>query len=138
MPLLRSKRRFGKVAQTLIEALRAVPGDTRWAARTPYALERESTIQGKLIESVKPHGWQGYKVVSPSQNGFPDVCIVAPVPKRPALVSFVELKRLGEVPTPLQLHILRTLRDAGCFAFWSDNVFDVISCIYKRIGELSR
>lgn len=96
----------------------------------------ESSLQAGLIERAKAAGWHAYKVVSPGNAGFPDVCIVAPMAGRSALVSFCELKVPGEEPTPIQAYTLRTMRKSGVYAFWADNIDDAISFIFQEMERL--
>lgn len=41
-----------------------------------------------------------------------------------ARVGFLELKKWGDRPTPLQEHELRTLKKAGATVAWADNLDD--------------
>lgn len=70
-------------------------------------LERD--LERKLVERVKAAGGMAIKWVAPSLSGVPDrICFF-----KGGAIVFVELKRRGEKPTPLQLRIHQMLRDLG-------------------------
>ena len=70
---------------------------------------RESDIEAKMRNMIKQHGGLFLKFISPSTRGVPDRIVI----KKPGRVIFVELKREGEKPTPLQRHIHKQLRSFG-------------------------
>lgn len=59
---------------------------------------REKTLERKLVEAVKAMGGIAPKFVSPGFDGMPDRLVLLPLGK----IAFVELKRYGEKPRPLQ------------------------------------
>ena len=59
---------------------------------------REKTLERKLAEAVKAMGGIAPKFVSPGFDGMPDRLVLLPNGK----CGFVEVKRLGEKPRPLQ------------------------------------
>ena len=59
---------------------------------------REKTLERKLTEAVKAMGGIAPKFVSPGFDGMPDRLVLLPAGK----CGFVEVKRLGEKPRPLQ------------------------------------
>ena len=59
---------------------------------------REKTLERKLAEAVKAMGGIAPKFVSPGFDGMPDRLVLLPDGK----CGFVEVKRLGEKPRPLQ------------------------------------
>ena len=59
---------------------------------------REKTIERKLVEAVKAIGGIAPKFVSPGFDGMPDRLVLLPSGK----IAFVEVKRRGENPRPLQ------------------------------------
>ena len=59
---------------------------------------REKTLERKLAEAVKAMGGIAPKFVSPGFAGMPDRLVLLPDGKS----GFVEVKRLGEKPRPLQ------------------------------------
>jgi len=73
----------------------------------PNALEK--TIEGYLVKRVKEAGGVAPKWVSPGMSGVPDRIVFLPQGR----IIFVELKRPGERPTPLQDRIIGMLRGLG-------------------------
>jgi len=59
---------------------------------------REKTIERKLVQAVKVMGGIAPKFTSPGFDGMPDRLILLPRGK----IAFVEVKRHGEKPRPLQ------------------------------------
>lgn len=64
------------------------------------------------------------KFVSPGIRGVPDRIICGH-----GKVLFLELKKLGEKPSSLQLYELEQLRDAGMTATWTDNYQSAVELI---------
>jgi hypothetical protein len=73
----------------------------------PNALEKQ--VEGYLVKKVKEAGGIAAKWVSPGRSGVPDRIVFRPGGK----IIFVELKRPGEKPTPLQNRIIEILRGLG-------------------------
>lgn len=59
---------------------------------------REKTTERKLTEAVRAMGGISPKLVSPGFDGMPDRLVLLPGGK----LAFVEVKRHGERPRPLQ------------------------------------
>ena len=59
---------------------------------------REKTIEQKLVQAVKRVGGFCPKFISPGCGGMPDRLVLLPRGK----IAFVEVKRRGEKPRPLQ------------------------------------
>ena len=59
---------------------------------------REKDMERKLVKAVKAAGGVCPKFVSPGFDGMPDRLILLPM----GCLAFVEVKRHGEKPTPLQ------------------------------------
>lgn len=59
---------------------------------------REKTTERKLTEAVMAMGGIAPKLVSPGFDGMPDRLVLLPGGK----IAFVEVKRHGEKPRPLQ------------------------------------
>jgi hypothetical protein len=70
---------------------------------------REKTIERKLVQAVKAMGGIAPKFISPGFDGMPDRLVLLPNGK----IAFVEVKRHGEKPSPLQEARLRLLRRLG-------------------------
>jgi hypothetical protein len=59
---------------------------------------REKTIERKLVQAVKAMGGICPKFISPGFDGMPDRLVLLPM----GIIAFVEVKRKGEKPRPLQ------------------------------------
>ncbi|MTI56137.1 VRR-NUC domain-containing protein [Geosporobacter ferrireducens] len=70
---------------------------------------RESRIEKELTDQIKAIGGLAWKFVSPGARGVPDRIVILPHGR----IIFVELKRPGEKPDPLQLKRHRQLREKG-------------------------
>lgn len=91
---------------------------------------REKEVEQKLVKAVENKGGVCWKFTSPGTAGVPDRIILMPGSR----VAFVEVKRLGEKPRPLQLSRHRLLRRLGFQVFVLDNVDD-IQKIMKEVIE---
>lgn len=72
----------------------------------------ESAIQRKIIKRYEDDGYLVVKLSLTNKNGFPDLMLL-----KDGKASFVEVKRPGQKPRPLQEYRLKELRDAGFDAF---------------------
>ena len=77
---------------------------------------REREIESKLVSAVKSRGGICPKFVSPGFDGMPDRVVLLPHGK----IGFVEVKRPGEQPRPLQTARHRLLRKLGFLVFVLD------------------
>ena len=77
---------------------------------------REREIERKLVSVVKSRGGICPKFVSPGFDGMPDRVVLLPHGK----FGFVEVKRPGEQPRPLQIARHRLLRKLGFLVFVLD------------------
>ena len=77
---------------------------------------REREIERKLISAVKSRGGICPKFVSPGFDGMPDRVVLLSNGK----IGFVEVKRPGEKPRPLQTARHRLLRKLGFLVFVLD------------------
>lgn len=77
---------------------------------------REREIERKLVSAVKCRGGICPKFVSPGFDGMPDRVVLLPHGK----FGFVEVKRPGEQPRPLQTARHRLLRKLGFWVFVLD------------------
>lgn len=87
----------------------------------------ESAIEKYLKRYVEKLGGLCWKFVSPGTDGVPDRIVLLN-----GRVIFVELKRPGETPRPLQLKRHRQLRALG----FEVAVLDSIPAVDLFIGEL--
>lgn len=78
---------------------------------------REKTIEQKLVQAVKAMGGIAPKFTSPGFDGMPDRLILLPRGK----IAFVEVKRHGEKPRPLQEARHGMLRRLGFAVYVLDN-----------------
>lgn len=79
---------------------------------------REKTLERKLVEAVKATGGIAPKFVSPGFDGMPDRLVLLPLGK----IGFVEVKRHGEKPRPLQESRHGMLRRLGFKVFVIDSI----------------
>jgi len=68
----------------------------------------ESQIERAVCKHAKSTGWLVFKFVSPSHNGVPDRIFL-----KNGITIFVEFKRPGGKLSPLQIHVIGQLRNAG-------------------------
>lgn len=80
----------------------------------------EKIVEAKIGQYAKSKGCLWKKWSSPGQRGVPDRIIVTPA----GVVGFLELKREGQTPSPLQTSELRALKKHGACVGWCDNVED--------------
>lgn len=59
---------------------------------------REKALERKLVQTVKAMGGIAPKFTSPGFDGMPDRLVLLPMGR----IAFVEVKRHGEKPRPLQ------------------------------------
>jgi hypothetical protein len=78
----------------------------------------EKIIENNIKKYLRTHDYLTYKihVGRYGPEGFPDLLVV-----KYGITSYLEVKRPGEVPTPIQIFRLKELRQAGCVAqpVWS-------------------
>ena len=85
---------------------------------------QEKIIEQKLVKAVKSTGGIAPKFVSPGFDGMPDRIVLIPGGK----IGFVEVKRLGEKPNPLQESRHGMLQRLGFRVYVLDDA--------KKIGEI--
>jgi Holliday junction resolvase len=81
---------------------------------------KESFIQRQIIVKLESWGWMVVKLIQTNTNGIPDLMAI-----RNGKTVFIEVKRDGEQPAPLQKHRLNQINDKGILAFWADNAEDI-------------
>jgi len=81
---------------------------------------KESFIQGQIIVKLESWGWMVVKLIQTNTNGIPDLMAI-----RSGKTVFIEVKREGEQPAPLQKHRLNQINDKGILAFWADKAEDI-------------
>ena len=90
---------------------------------------REKTIEKKLVQAVKVMGGIAPKFTSPGFDGMPDRLVLLPHGK----FAFIEVKRHGEKPRPLQEARHGLLRRLG-FAVYVLDDGEQIGEILKQMG----
>jgi len=90
---------------------------------------REKIIERKFIQAVKATGGIAPKFVSPGFDGMPDRIVLLSGGK----IGFVEVKRHGEKPRPLQESRHGMLRRLGFRVYILDDA-EQIGAIIKKIG----
>jgi len=78
----------------------------------------EKQIEKAVCDYAKSKGILCYKFVSPGHAGVPDRMFITPTGN----VFFIEFKRLGCVPTPLQWREIERLKSQGVDVYVVDNV----------------
>lgn len=68
----------------------------------------ESEIQSRIIRQLEESGWYVVKLIQTNKNGIPDLIAV-----RSGRVVFVEVKRPGKEPEPLQKFRHKEIRKNG-------------------------
>lgn len=95
----------------------------------------EKDIEKKVTNDARKLGiTYAIKLELRTDAGWPDRLFLIPG-GRPL---FIEFKRQGEVPRPLQSYRLRELRDLGYDAVWADNYHDAMAHITRAMGAASR
>lgn len=89
----------------------------------------ENEIEKALVNKVKIHGGLCLKFTSPSMTGIPDRIILLPKGK----IGFVETKRPGGEPRPIQKKRIRQFKNLGFKVYVLDSK-DNIDEIIKKIG----
>lgn len=78
---------------------------------------RESTLENKLRNATKQRGGLALKFVSPGLAGVPDRLIILPSGR----YGFVEVKRPGAKPRPIQELRHQQLQNLGCKVYILDH-----------------
>jgi hypothetical protein len=98
---------------------------------------KEAIVEARL-KRLEGHGFAVYKLRTPGKNGVMDRMILWPTyaPRPP---SFVELKRPGEEPRPLQVAVADNWRARGCdVRTYCDTIEKVDTLCDSLICELER
>ena len=74
----------------------------------------EQQIQAKLIKNLEKEGYYVLKLSVTNKPGIPDLIAI---PKN-SDVKFIEVKRPGQKPRPLQVYRIKELKDHGVSATW--------------------
>lgn len=68
----------------------------------------ESVIQSSLIKKYESQGYMVVKLILTNKSGIPDLLLL-----KDGKASFVEVKREGQKPRPLQEYRIKELRSLG-------------------------
>jgi hypothetical protein len=90
----------------------------------------ESAIENTVCDWALRHGFLALKVKF-VEAGYPDRLFISPF----GHTIFIEFKRPGEIPEPIQLYRIGQLQSHGIPAFWSDNVVESISYLQAAVGS---
>jgi len=80
-------------------------------------LLKESTIQTQIIKQLKASGWLVNKIIQCTLNGTPDIIAL-----KNGRCIFIEVKREGAKPTPLQQYRHKELRDQQFEVYTINNI----------------
>lgn len=86
---------------------------------------RESKVEKSIADYASAMGLIQFKFTSPGRRGVPDRAFI----KRGGGVLFIEIKRPGKRPNPLQERQIRRFREQRIAAGWVDSVVDGIKMI---------
>ncbi|MGL4519343.1 MAG: VRR-NUC domain-containing protein [Phocaeicola sp.] len=68
----------------------------------------ESSVQADIIKRYEKQGYYVIKLVSTNKNGIPDLLLL-----KDGKASFIEVKRKGGKPRPLQVYRMQELQERG-------------------------
>lgn len=91
---------------------------------------REKLIEQKFVNEIKDRKGLCLKMTCPSFIGMPDRLVLLPKGK----LGFVEVKRKGEKPRPIQLSRHRLLKKLGFQVFVLDDTQQIIKIIDEILG----
>jgi hypothetical protein len=92
---------------------------------------REKTLECKLVEAVKAMGGIAPKLTSPGFDGMPDRLVLLPMGR----IAFVEVKRHGEKPRPLQVARHGMLRRLGFRVYVLDDGAHIQQILREMGGD---
>lgn len=98
------------------------------------ALELEKDIEKKIGVYAKAHGCIYFKFTSPAARAVPDRMIITPK----GVIGFLEVKRKGQKPTPLQTLKMEELRKQNCKVSWCDNVQHGVEFVDLLLGRSTK
>ena len=94
--------------QLLAEASAAPPEQDTTQPMNENGRPLESQIQSRIIKRLQADGWLCVRLIQTNMNGIPDLLCM-----KDGQAKFIEVKRHGEQPRPLQVHRHEQLRQAG-------------------------
>ena len=93
---------------------------------------REKQTEQKLVSAVKKLGGIAPKFMSPGLDGMPDRLVLLPT----GIIAFVEVKRYGEKPRPLQEARHELLRRVGFDVYILDDGEHIPGLLTEIRGDL--
>lgn len=69
----------------------------------------EQQIQAKIIKKLEAQGYYVIKLIQTNKPGIPDLIAIP----RDSNVEFIEVKRPGNKPSPLQVYRMKELKEHG-------------------------
>ena len=81
----------------------------------------EQQIQKKISDHYELNGYFVVKLIKTNKNGIPDLLCT-----KGGSTIFIEVKRQGKHPTPLQQHRIKELRKVGVEAYAMDGINSII------------
>lgn len=92
----------------------------------------EVQIEDKVMKWAKREGFLTPKVKF-VESGYPDRLFISPF----GHTIFIEFKKPGEFPTPIQLHRIEQLTKRGVPALWVDSVLEGINVLKAALEASS-
>ena len=93
---------------------------------------RESKIESYMLKQAKKYNCLFCKFISPANNGVPDRIILHPSFTKP---TFIELKRPGEKPRPLQKAVHAKMKKYGADIYIIDSMENVDTFFQQKFGQ---
>lgn len=90
----------------------------------------EVDIEDKVVKWAQKHKFLTPKVKF-MEAGYPDRMFVSPQ----GHTIFIEFKRPGQKPTPIQEHRLNELQKRGIPATWCDSVLEAITILQSALEQ---
>lgn len=91
----------------------------------------EKEIEKRIATYARSKGCMFEKFVSPAKCGVSDRVVIAPG----GAVGWLEVKRQGKKPTPLQEQRMFEKKALGCTVGWCDNVADGCRFVDRLVEE---
>ena len=93
-----------------------------------FRLERD--LEAACCRLAKAAGWYCRKLSGPGHRSMPDRMFI-----RRGIVLFIEFKRPGERPGPLQVYVIDLIRKQGFEVILVDNIIDGRKAIRRFVGD---
>lgn len=90
----------------------------------------EKDIEKGVVRYAEAHNWIAIKFTPKGDVGWPDHIFV-----KDGKTVWIEFKRPGEEPTPLQQYRMRHLRSHGALVYWVDNTTAGIAMLRSHVDD---